>query len=117
MRLPSRARAGVSNYATHRGAMENIMWKLFRTNRPPPSVESRPPRGTSDTQGAESSATQSSPRIVLALDPDPSESTFVERCLLNYNLEQAGPHHYRKLAAFLRDPANQVLGSITGSTY
>jgi GNAT superfamily N-acetyltransferase len=93
------------------------MRKLFRSNRPPPSVETRPPRGTGDTQGAKSSATQSSPRIVLAQDPDPSESTFVERCLLNYNLERAGPHHYRKVAAFLRDPANQVLGGITGRTY
>jgi GNAT superfamily N-acetyltransferase len=64
-----------------------------------------------------SSAPEASPRIVVAQDPDPAESMFVERALLDYNLRKAGPSQYRKLAAFLRDSEGCVRGGITGSTY
>jgi GNAT superfamily N-acetyltransferase len=58
-----------------------------------------------------------SPRVVIAHDPDPEELMFLQDAVLNYNLQRAGPHAYRKLAAFLRESGGHVLGGIMGGTY
>ena len=56
-------------------------------------------------------------RLTAAHDPDPAELMFIERSLVQYNIERVGPSLYRRLAVFIRGPSGNVLGGITGSTY
>jgi GNAT superfamily N-acetyltransferase len=92
------------------------MWRFFRNNRSSVIRKQSAPLHVG-IHGAEPPSTEAAPYIVIAQDPNPDELTLVERSLLDYNLEKAGPHSYRKLAALLRDSCGQVLGGITGSTY
>jgi len=82
----------------------------------------QPLRGYSGPSDVGAGALRSSnsdhlPRVVVAQDPDPGELTLIKDSVFAYNLERAGPHTYRRLAVFLRDPHNRILGGITGGTY
>ncbi len=57
------------------------------------------------------------PDIVLTDKPDPVAREAILAGLLAYNLEHAGPHEARPLAALITDPATgQVIGGLWGQT-
>ncbi|PZD73624.1 Acetyltransferase [Acaryochloris thomasi RCC1774] len=55
-------------------------------------------------------------KIEVAFDPQPNEIEFVGQQLTHFNRSHAGESNYRRLAIFLRDTEQQVVGGLVGET-
>jgi GNAT superfamily N-acetyltransferase len=49
--------------------------------------------------------------------PDPGDARYVSTRLTEYNRQYAEPDNYRKLAIFIRDGDNAIVGGLLGETY
>jgi len=56
-------------------------------------------------------------RFVPESAPDESDIRFIEQRILEYNVEHIGYDDSQRLAIFIRDAADQIVGGVTGYTY
>lgn len=60
---------------------------------------------------------RSSLRIELTSDPSPETTELILQRLIEFNRHYTGASDFEKLSVFLRDPEDQIMGGLVGSTY
>ena len=56
-------------------------------------------------------------RLEIAVDPQPHEIEFLMQQIINFNTNRVGEGNYERLAIFLKDSSQNIMGGLAGETY